>query len=325
MSQLVSIIMPVYNGAKYLHRSINAVLTQENVNLELILINDGSTDNSKAICKEFEAADSRVRYFEQENHGQGYTRAKGIELAKGTYVAFVDQDDWMRSKMYGTMMNAIIATGADVCVCQWNYEFPDGTHMIDNTIYDDSFYGLKTSIEFARYLYKYNTMEPKYGYANGVVVSPWNKLYRKELLKGFTSSGYLGEDEDMNDYVFSQSNVMVCIIKDEFYYWCQNLESMSNRPFSSKKWGYFDALEKRLVRYRDEFIIERTHKLIFNYYIENYYKALDAGIKPPGVVKKLFHTSCWSLVRHKKADAKTIVRMLMFLSSPALYKRIVMR
>lgn len=321
--QLVSIIMPVYNGAKYLHRSINAVLSQENVNIELILINDGSTDNSKTICKEYEAADVRVKYYEQENHGQGYSRARGVELSKGEYVAFVDQDDWMRPNMYGKMLDSIIDTGADVCVCQWNYELPDGTHMIDNKIYDDSFYGLKTSVEFARYLYKYNKMERKYGYANGLVVSPWNKLYRKDLLSGFTSNGYLGEDEDMNDYVFSQSNVLVSIIKDEFYYWCANKESMSNRPFSTKKWEYFDAFEKRLSRYTDEFIAEHTSKLIFNFYIENYNKATDAALRPPRAVKKLFHRSCLNLIKYRTADVKTLVRMILFLSSPALYKKIV--
>lgn len=324
MNTLVSIIMPVYNGAKYLHRSINAVLTQENVNLELILINDGSTDDSKLICEEYAQADTRVRYYEQSNHGQGYTRAKGVELARGKYVAFVDQDDWMRPAMYGTMLASIVETGADVCVCQWNYVLSDGTHMINNSIYDDSFYGLKTAVEFARYLYKYSEIERNYGYANGLVVSPWNKLYRKELLIGFTSTGYLGEDEDMNDFVFSQGNVIVSIIKEEFYYWYQNVESMSNRPFSAKKWEYFDAFGKRISRYDDLDIKCATYKLIFNSYIESYYQALEAGIKPTAKVNKLFRKSCRGMIASRKADVKTIVRMILFLSSPTLYKKLVM-
>lgn len=316
--------MPVYNGAKYLSRSIEAVLNQTNVDLELILINDGSTDNSKEICEEYAKSDKRVRYYEQSNHGQGYTRAKGVEIASGEYIAFVDQDDWMKSAMYGTMLSSIIENNTDVCVCQWNYELPDGTHTIDNTIYDESFYGVKTSIEFAKYLYKYINVEQKYGYANGLVVSPWNKLYRKSLLSGFASTGYLGEDEDMNDYVFSQSNITVSIIKDEFYYWCQNMDSMSNRPFSNKKWEYFDAFGKRLKRYNDAYVKECTYKLIFNYYIENYYKAKEVSLLPPTSVKQLFRKSCIGLIKSGKVETKTIVRMGLFLTSPALYKRLLM-
>lgn len=314
--------MPVYNGEKYLPRSINAILTQTYSDIELILINDGSTDSSKLICERFADSDPRIRYFEQENHGQGYTRAKGINLAKGEYVAFVDQDDWMHPEMYGTMLETILRDHTDVCACQWNYELPDGTHSINNKIYDETFYGVKTSVEFARYLYKYNKLERNYGYANGLVVSPWNKLYRKDLLTGFISTGYLGEDEDMNDFVFSQKNITVSIIKNEFYYWYQNIESMSNRPFSTKKWEYFDAYKKRLNRYQDSYIIISTYRLIFNYYIENYYKAKEANILPPTWVKKLFYSSCKGLMKTGNLDIKSAIRMSLFCISPSLYKRL---
>lgn len=281
MNELVSIIVPAYNAEKFLKRSIEAILNQTYRNIELILINDGSTDNTEQICLEYAAKDSRVKYFQQENHGQGYTRARGIKESKGEYVAFVDADDYMHPQAYEIMLKSLLLDSTDVCVCQWNYEVIDGRHTINNRIYDDTFYGIKTGTEFARYLYCYkDTENGGYGYANGLVVSPWNKLYRKELLTGFTSSGYIGEDEEMNDYVLSQKDTRVSIIKDELYYWCENPDSITHQAFSDKRWHLFKMLDKRSKLYKDKYIQEETHKLIFNIYIEYYFKS---RISPPNL------------------------------------------
>lgn len=274
MNELVSIIVPAYNAEKFLKRSIEAILNQTYRNIELILINDGSTDNTEQICLEYAAKDSRVKYFQQENHGQGYTRARGIRESKGEYIAFVDADDYMHPQAYEIMLKSLLRDSTDVCVCQWNYELIDGRHTINNRIYDDTFYGIKTGTEFARYLYCYkDTENGGYGYANGLVVSPWNKLYRKQLLTSFTSSGYIGEDEEMNDYVLSQKDTRVSIIKDELYYWCENPDSITHQVFSDKRWHLFKMLEKRSKLYKDKYIQKETHKLIFNIYIEYYFKS----------------------------------------------------
>ncbi|MBD5232324.1 MAG: glycosyltransferase family 2 protein [Bacteroidales bacterium] len=205
MNPLISIIIPVYNAEKFLGRIITAVLNQTYQNFELILINDGSTDDSHSICSRYAASDKRIRYYSQENHGAGYTRARGIEVASGEFIAFADTDDYMTPDMYGVMLNAILKEDADVCACQWHLELTNGQHVIDHKIYGDTFYGVKTGVEFAEYLYKYREIEKGgYGYANGVVVSPWNKLYKKSILQGFQTTGYLGEDEEMNDYALSQ-------------------------------------------------------------------------------------------------------------------------
>jgi len=289
MNYLISIIVPVYNAEMYLRRCIDALLGQTYDNIEVILISDGSTDGSDLICEEYARRDGRVRYYRQKNHGQGYTRARGVELAKGDYVAFADADDRMQPQTYGSMITAIKRDGTDMCVCQWNYELPGGEHTINNRIYPDSFYGVKTAEEFARYLYAYKEQEltTGYGYANGVVASPWNKLFRRDLLLGFESNGYLGEDEEMNDFVLSKPGVKVSVIPDELYYWCQNLESISHRPFSGKRWYYLKMLSKRTELYTDKYILGETHKLICNIGIEYYYKGISAACPPP--ICKIFN------------------------------------
>lgn len=323
MSDLISIIIPVYNAEKYLPRTIEAVLKQTYRNIELILINDESPDNSAEVCKKYAALDSRVRYYEQSNHGQGYTRARGINLAKGDYVAFVDNDDIMQPNMYEVMLDAIHRDNSNVCACQWNYKLPNGDNTIDNNIYPESFYGIKTGIEFARYLYENKDVESGgYGYSNGLVVSPWNKLFKRDLLLGFKCTGYYGEEEEMNDYVYSQLHVKVSVIPDELYYWCQNLESASNLPFSERRWYFFKMLDKRTKLYTDRYILGETRKLICNLYIEYFFKNKKISSTIPEFATQIFRENCKALRRMKYCGSKFHLRMSLFSHSPNLYAKL---
>lgn len=315
--------MPVYNGAKYLDRSITSVLNQSYKHIELLLINDGSTDNSAAICKIYADSDNRVRYFVQDNHGQGYTRGRGIELANGEFVAFIDQDDYIPLDAYSNMLATIHHDNTDVCVGQWNYELPDGSHTFDLSIYPERFYGIKEGEEFASYLYtEFAPQNDGYSYVNGVVVSPWNKLYKKSLLAGFKANSYLGEDEDMNDYVLSQPNVRIAVIRETVYFWCMNLDSMSNRPFSTKTWNFIDVWNKRIKRYKSQFIKAQTAKLLCNSYIEYYYKSIAADIPVPAQAHNSFVKGWATLLKTGFLQPKFHIRMLLFNISPAIYKKL---
>lgn len=318
MRDLISIIVPVYNCEKLLNRSLNAILNQYYTNIEIILINDGSTDGTGDICSEYALKDSRIRYFTQENHGQGYSRARGIALAKGEYIAFCDADDYMLPQMYGLMYRTMKHDNSDVVACQWNFELPDGRHTIDNRIYGDSFYGVKSGTEFAKYLYLFRYLEKDMnGYANGVVVSPWNKLYKKKTLYGFQTTGFLGEDEEMNDYVLSKPGVKVSVIREELYYWCDNPDSITHKPFSDKNWHVLSMLGKRQERYADAYIKEETRKLIFNLYIEY---TLKSSIAPPKFARKLYTNVCIKLLPYFIMRPKCLFRMLAFGISTKLYK-----
>ena len=95
MKALVSIIMPVYNCENYLDKSITSVLNQTLDNIELIIINDGSTDNSNKIIEKYLNKDNRIKYINQSNNGVSIARNKGIDMAKGKYIGFVDGDDYI--------------------------------------------------------------------------------------------------------------------------------------------------------------------------------------------------------------------------------------
>ena len=92
---MISIIIPVYNSDKYLKRCINSILKQTFIDLEIILVDDGSTDNSLKICEAYQKQDDRIRVIHKENGGSTSARKAGVQIARGEYIAFVDSDDWI--------------------------------------------------------------------------------------------------------------------------------------------------------------------------------------------------------------------------------------
>ncbi len=112
--KLISIIVPVYNIEEYLPRCIESILNQTYTNLELILVNDGSTDNSGRICDEYATKDQRVFVIHKKNGGSSSARNAGIKEAKGEYLGFVDSDDYIENTMYEKMVNAVKDTGANI-------------------------------------------------------------------------------------------------------------------------------------------------------------------------------------------------------------------
>src|SRR5690554_965787 len=103
----VSIIIPVFNVAEYLPRCIESVLNQDNIDLEVLLINDGSTDSSGEVCEEYAKNDRRIRVFHQENSGVSAARNKGVDESTGNWITFVDADDWIEKNSLERILNII--------------------------------------------------------------------------------------------------------------------------------------------------------------------------------------------------------------------------
>ena len=113
----ISIIIPVYNVENYLSRCMESVLNQTFKDYEIILIDDGSTDGSSIICKNYVEKDNRIRYMDQENQGLGKTRNIGIEAANGNYILFIDSDDYISENMLEILFDNILSSGADIASC----------------------------------------------------------------------------------------------------------------------------------------------------------------------------------------------------------------
>lgn len=133
----VSIVVPIYNAAPYLRKCLDSIVNQTLRNIEIIFIDDGSTDGSSEICKEYAAKDGRIIYYKKENEGLAAARQDGIERANGEYVGFVDSDDWLELNMYERMYSEAVKENADVvfCNCFFNNDETDRIHL-EPGVYD---------------------------------------------------------------------------------------------------------------------------------------------------------------------------------------------
>ncbi len=169
----VSFIVPVYNAEKGLRRLIESVLKQEYRDLELILVDDGSKDGSGAICDEFAAADSRVQVVHKANSGVSDTRNKGLSLAGGKYIRFLDADDWIPDDSTKEMVRCAAEYDADLVVC-------DFYRVIGENVARKGSIGTGRVLsrkEYAEYM-----MDSPADYYYGVI---WNKLYRRDILETY--------------------------------------------------------------------------------------------------------------------------------------------
>lgn len=170
---LVSVIVPVYNVEKYLSECIQSILDQSYPYFELLLIDDGSTDGSPAICDEFAQMDSRIRVIHKENQGASATRNRGIDEAKGDFIVFVDSDDLIQEKMLQKMVTAMTRYQTDLTICGYE-RFKDNWKQ-RRRLSPYSLVILQSKLELASV---YKTPD-----TNMFGVSIWAKMYRADLLR----------------------------------------------------------------------------------------------------------------------------------------------
>ena len=161
MGMLVSVIIPIYCVERYLEQCLNSVVQQTHTELEIILVDDGSTDQCPMLCDAWAKRDSRITVIHKANGGLSDARNVGIDSAHGDYILFVDSDDWIEPNMVECMLSVLEEQHADICACGIFYEYPQKTAIREV----DSFVG--NSTETYRRLYD----ETRYP------VSTWNKLY----------------------------------------------------------------------------------------------------------------------------------------------------
>ncbi len=118
---MISVIVPVYNTGKYLNRCVDSILAQTYHDLEGILVDDGSTDQSPGLCDEYLRKDERIRVIHKSNGGLSDARNVGIDVASGEYIGFIDSDDYIVPDMYQKLYTRLTQEKADICICGWTY------------------------------------------------------------------------------------------------------------------------------------------------------------------------------------------------------------
>ena len=132
---VLSVIVPCYNAGPLIKRCVSSIIEQTYSPLEIILIDDGSTDNTSALCNSLAVTDKRIRVIHQKNQGSSITRENGLKVASGEYVTFVDADDWIHERMYETMVGGLEKENADIAICgvcdAYDGSTPPPSHRIE--------------------------------------------------------------------------------------------------------------------------------------------------------------------------------------------------
>ncbi len=204
MKDIISIIIPCYNAAKTLSRTLNSIREQDYKDLEIIIVNDGSTDNTLDIAEKYSTIDSRIRVITQDNGGVSVARNNGLKNATGKYVVFIDADDnYTTPYALSKMMTRLKETGADMCVC--NFTHPCFEQYLGEGVYD-----LTDRKQFLTFFQDF--------FAHGM---PWNKLAKRECYtEDFAVGIKFNEDELFN--LDNLHNVKKVAILDEVLhnYYC---------------------------------------------------------------------------------------------------------
>ena len=233
MNDKISVILPVYNVEEYLRKCINSILNQTYKNFELIIINDGSTDNCPSICDEYKNIDNRIQVIHQENKGLSVARNVGIDLSKGKYITFIDSDDYIDSKYIEILYNLITEYDADISICHH-------TKIYNKTLI------IKTHKEKE---YKKEILSKKEAYKKMILDKEinfmvWGKLYKKNI---FSKTRFIEnvfyEDMYIATDIIEAANI---IIKTNYtgYFYRQRPQSITNSLLTYKHFDLIDATDK---------------------------------------------------------------------------------
>ena len=178
---LLSIIIPIYNTELHLEKCINSVINQSYKSLDIILVNDGSTDNSGKICDMFAAQDERIRVYHQENRGLIQARKKGVELAQGELVTFGDSDDWREENMYESMIEVYVTEKVDLVSSGLKYDYNNEKDTVYQEL-DLLAEGVYDRENIQKDILPIMIWNNEYG-RRSITSSVCNKLFKRELLQ----------------------------------------------------------------------------------------------------------------------------------------------
>lgn len=238
MDPLISIIVPIYKVENYLRKCIETIMNQTYKNIEIILVDDGSPDNSAQICDEYAQQDNRIVVIHQKNGGLSNARNSGLNIAKGEYIGFVDGDDYIENDMYETLYNAIKENNAQMAICDF-YIVNEKQEEIPNEIKTE----MKEDIKIFN---KKEAMEEMLIDKNirGYV---WTKLFKKDCFKNLRfPEGKNYEDIAISIKCFEKTEQIVYINKQKYYY----LQRANSIDHVKSEKNLSDALDVSYERYK---------------------------------------------------------------------------
>lgn len=291
MPSKISVIIPVYNAAGTIKRAIDSILSQTYTDYEIILIDDGSKDESAAICNEYAGNDSRIRYFYQDNQGPDMARKAGTLHAEGEYLMYLDSDDYIKPETLHKMLDSLTENNADFVCCNLT-RFNDSKEwpLIGSS-------KQVTVLDGQSELYKAFFVERSLpgGYPA--------KLIKAELLEGysFVKDSVIGEDVTAILYLLSRSS-RVCLLPDPFYMYYWNLNSISHGGYTYRH----EVSLKNYINVRNN-LLEADIDLE-NKYIAGFFAEYEMAVATAMSRAKVYDSSCALLLKNDLAKYRKEIK-----------------
>lgn len=247
---LLSVVVPIYNVEEYLEKCIESIVTQTYLNLEIILVNDGSTDGCLKICREWEKQDKRIIVIDKLNGGLSDARNAGIRIANGELITFVDSDDFIDQEMYEKMIEKKNKVNSEICVC--------GIKRIKESGEIEKAY--KTSMEYCD---KEEALELLF--QGRICMAVWNKIYDIKLFKNLEfPKGKIYEDEFTTPYIFEKAT-RIAFVNEHYYNYLIRTGSILRTDFSEKRLQKIEAVKKQYQYFSERYSF-MTNLLMKKYY-----------------------------------------------------------
>lgn len=231
---MISVLVPVYNVEKYLRRCLDSILEQTYTDFEIVLVNDGSTDQSGALCDVYAAEHDCIRVIHQKNAGLAEVRNVSVAAARGEYIAFVDSDDVIEPTYLEVLLRDLQQTGADISICSWSELSDEGVRTELTWDHKEKGFQVWTTQQAVENLL----------YQNGIDNNTWGKLYTREVLKDIVfPTGKVYEDI-ATTYQMMLKAKRVCYRPEALYLYTSNTSGISQSAFTVRRMDLIDMAEK---------------------------------------------------------------------------------
>lgn len=258
---LISIIVPIYNSEQYLDKCIQSIINQTYRNIEIILVNDGSTDNSLSVCEKYQKKDGRIQIVSQENQGLICARITGLNYASGNFIGFVDSDDWIEECMYEKLAQKEKETAADLISS--GFISDNEIRNTQDITYDNYEEGLYDNLDTDIYP---TMLHHDIANGRGLQCSLVNKLFKKSILckvyEDIETEVFFGED-CLAIYTYCLMANSIYIMKDAFYHYLIRKGSMcrtKNEKLATNSYLLYKGLKKQFMKYEKPDVLMRQLK-----------------------------------------------------------------
>lgn len=309
---MISVIVPVYNIERYIEACVESVLAQKYQDFQLILVDDGSTDASGAVCDQLREKDDRVCVLHKENGGLSSARNAGLNISSGDYVFFLDGDDTIPSNCFSDLLKAIEENNCDLCI--GNYIRFDTADSDAHTNVD--WHGIR--------LLKGSQIPDIYLNYGGYFVVAWNKLYARKVFDHLRyDEGKLHEDEFLAHKIWKKCE-RICCISNIVYHYRDTQNSIMNSTLTIKRLDSIEAYCNRIASFREDgydSAVQKVEYLLWKDVNAKYFRVDKSENKSRmSDLHKLIRKNWKYFIKNSMFSNKEKIAISIFCASPTLYQ-----